>query len=415
MLPWLATTVTDSPFWVGAVAAASRLPWLVAVLAGLAVDRRSPARLMAATSCARAACWLVLVALALTGELGLAVLLTASLILGIIEVVYETAAQTALPHLVPGDSLVRANGHLRTAEIAAQEFLGRPAGGLLLALSSSLALALNAVASLVSALLLFGLRDSTPVSRPAEEETEGPWRSATRRIRVIVHNPLLARLAVSTVCFNLVYAAILATQVLFAQQVLGLGAAQFGFLMTCTAVGGVVGGTLSGRLSALLPSGWMPMASLAVVGGSHAAIAAAPVVAVVAPALAIGSAAVLNYSVSVVSLRQTVTARQLLGRVNAAMGTVTWGVAAIGMLAGGAAVDLLARWVDGTDALRAVYALSTLVVTVLLGTVGGASRCWPRAAERDCRCCPRPDRWPGRRAERPRYFRDRTMLHPSGA
>ena len=208
------------------------------------------------------------------------------------------------------------------------------------------------------------------MSRPAEEETEGPCRSATRGIRVIVHNPLLARLAVSTVCFNLVYAAILATQVLFAQQVLGLGAAQFGFLMTCTAVGGVVGGTLSGRLSALLPSGWMPMASLAVVGGSHAAIAAAPVVAVVAPALAIGSAAVLNYSVSVVSLRQTVTARQLLGRVNAAMGTVTWGVAAIGMLAGGAAVHLLAWWVDGTDALRAVYALSTLVVIVLLGTVG---------------------------------------------
>src|SRR5690606_20978153 len=238
---------------------------------------------MAATSCARAACWHVLVALALTGELGLAVLLTASLILGIIEVVYETAAQTALPHLVPGGSLVRANGHLRTAEFAAQEFLGRPAGGLLLAL--------------VSALLLLGLRDSTPVSRPAEEETEGPWCSATRGIRVIVHNPLLARLAVSTVCFNLVYAAVLATQVLFAQQVLGVGAAQFGFLMTSTSVGGGVGGPPRGRLSALLPSGWRPMASLAVVGGSHAALAAAPVVAVVAPALAIGSAAVLNYSV----------------------------------------------------------------------------------------------------------------------
>ena len=304
VLPWLATTVTDSPFWVGAVAAASRLPWLVAVLAGLAVDRRSPARL-------------------------------------------RPAGQHA----------------------------GVPAG---------------------------------------RRGNRGPLALGHPGIRVIVHNPLLARLAVSTVCFNLVYAAILATQVLFAQQVLGLGAAQFGFLMTCTAVGGVVGGTLSGRLSALLPSRWMPMASLAVVGGSHAAIAAAPVVAVVAPALAIGSAAVLNYSVSVVSLRQTVTARQLLGRVNAAMGTVTWGVAAIGMLAGGAAVDLLARWVDGTDALRAVYALSTLVVIVLLGTMGGASRCWPRAAERDCRCCPRPDRWPGRRAERPRYFRDRTMLHPSG-
>jgi hypothetical protein len=72
----------------------------------------------------------------------------------------------------------------------------------------------------------------------------------------------------------------------------------------------------------------------------------------------------------VVSLRQKVTDRRLLGRVNAAMGTVTWGVAAIGMVAGGAGVDLLARWMDRTDALRAVYALSTAVVVVLLVTVG---------------------------------------------
>jgi MFS family permease len=370
VLPWLATLVTDSAFWVGAVAAASRLPWLIAVIAGLAVDRRSPARLMAETSCARAVCWIVLVALALTGELGLTVLLLASLVLGVIEVVYETAAQTALPHLVPDDALVRANGHLRTAEITAQEFLGRPAGGLLLAVSSSLALTLNAVASLVSAVLLFTLRHSTPVSRPPEAEAESRWHAATRGARVIVQHPLLSRLAVSTVCFNLVYAAILATQVLFAQQVLGLGAAQFGLLMTATAVGGVLGGTLSGRIAALLPAGWMPMLSLAVVGAGHAAIAAVPHVAVVACALAVSSAAVLTYSVSVVSLRQKVTERRLLGRVNAAMGTVTWGVAAIGMVAGGAGVDLLARWMDRTDALRAVYALSTAVVVVLLVTVG---------------------------------------------
>ncbi|NKY97045.1 MFS transporter [Nocardiopsis alborubida] len=372
VLPWLATAATDSAFWVAATAAAGRLPWLFAIPAGVLVDRCSSLRLMAAASTARVVSWTFLAVLALTGQLTLPVLLAGSLVLGVVEVLYDTAALTALPRIVPRSALVRANGHLKTAEITAQEFAGRPLGGVLLGLHAALALAVNAVFAAVSALLLTRLNQRKTGSGPPDPRP----RPRTDRhgisagVRTIVEHPLLRRTAIATVCFNVVYAAILATQVLFAQEVLGLNAAQFGLVMTAAAVGGVAGGQLSGRAADHLPAGWLPMASLCVVGLSHTAIACVPRLAVVIPALALSSAAVLMYSVSVASLRQRVTPQDLLGRVNAAMGSATWGVAAIGMAAGGVLVDVLSSWTSQGFALRSVYAVSAIAVLVILTTVG---------------------------------------------
>lgn len=370
VLPWLATTVTDSAFWVAATAAASRLPWLVAIPAGVLVDRWPRLQTMAAASLVRVVLWTSFAVLALTGGLTLPTLLIGSLLLGTVEVLYDTAALSALPQLVPRTALVRANGHLRTAEITAQEFLGRPLGGLLLGLHSALALAVNAVGTAFSALLLARLSRRRADARPQEAEPKPGWRGVGEGVRVIWTHPLLRRTTVATICFNAAYAAILATQVLFAQEVLGLDAVEFGLLMTATAVGGVAGGQLSGFASRRLPAGWMPMVSLGVVGLSHAAVAAVPRLAVIVPALMLSSAAVLMYSVSVASLRQRVTPDRLLGRVNAAMGSAAWGVAAIGMTAGGALVDVFAAWTSRTQGLKAMYALSAVVVAVILVTLG---------------------------------------------
>lgn len=370
VLPWLATTVTDSALWVAVTAAASRLPWLVAIPAGVLIDRWPRLKTMAAASVVRVVLWTSFAALALTGGLTLPTLLIGSLLLGTVEVLYDTAALSALPQLVPKTALVRANGHLRTAEITAQEFLGRPLGGLLLGLHAALALAVNAVGTAFSALLLARLGGRRAEARPEAAGPRPGWRGVGDGVRAIWAHPLLRRTTVATICFNAAYAAILATQVLFAQEVLGLDAMAFGLLMTATAVGGVAGGQLSGLAARRLPAGWMPMVSLGVVGLSHAAVAAVPRIGVIVPALMLSSAAVLMYSVSVASLRQRVTPDRLLGRVNAAMGSAAWGVAAIGMAAGGALVDAAAAWTSRTAALTAMYALSAVTVALVLVTLG---------------------------------------------
>ncbi|PSL00882.1 MFS-type transporter involved in bile tolerance (Atg22 family) [Murinocardiopsis flavida] len=370
-LPWIATTVTDEAFWVGAVAAAGRLPWLIAAIpAGAVIDRHPRLPTMAAAAVVRAVLWGGLGALALTGGLRLDVLLAAAFALGLAEVCYDTAAVTAIPDLVPRARLEAANGQFRTAEITAQEFLGRPVGGF--ALTAGIAPALFGSAGICAlvAVVLARLHKGERREPPDPGERQSGWRRAGAGVAAIWASPLLRRLVGVTMAFNVAYATILATQVLFAQQTLGLDAAQFGLLMLAAAAGGVVGGQVSGVLAARLPAGWLPMASLSATGCCFLVMAAAPVVPVVAAMLFVSSACVLAYTVSASSLRQRVVPAHLLGRVNAAAGTASWGLATVGMGAGGALVSLAQRRLAESDALRLPYALTAAVILVLVCVAG---------------------------------------------
>ncbi|WP_433868500.1 MFS transporter [Saccharopolyspora sp. CA-218241] len=370
-LPWIATTVTDEAFLVGAVAAAGRLPWLVAAIpAGAVIDRLPRFATMAAAATVRALLWAGLGLAAVTGRLSLEALLVVAFALGLAEVFYDTAAVTAIPRLVARGHLEAANGQFRTAEITAQEFLGRPAGGFVLTAGAAPALFLNAgICALVPALLLRLCRDEHREPRLADDRDSG-WRRFGAGITTIRASPLLRRLVGVTMLFNLAYATVLATQVLFARTTLGLGSAQFGLLMLTAAAGGILGGQFGGRVAARLPAGWLPMTGLAGTGICHLVMAAAPVVPVVAVMLFVSHACVLLCTVSVSSLRQRVTPAALLGRVNAAAGTASWGVATVGMVAGGGLVSLAERWLTDSDALRVPHALTAAVLLVLVCTVG---------------------------------------------
>lgn len=370
-LPWIATTLTDDAFWVGVVAASGRLPWLLAAIpAGVLIDRLSRVGVMAVAAVARAILWGVLGVLALTDQLRLDLLIAAAAALGLAEVFYDTAALTLLPALVPDDRLESANGQFRTAEITAQEFAGRPVGGLALTAGMAPALFLNATVCALVVALLARLRGSDGTRRHAGEGQGSLWRRTGAGVAAIWTSPLLRRLVGTTMAFNAAYSTVLATQVLFVQTTLGLGSAEFGLLMLAAAAGGVVGGQCSGLLAARLPAGWLPMASLATASGCFLTMAATPTVPVVVAMLFLSSAGVLSYSVSVAALRQRATPSHLLGRVNAASGTASWGIATVGMAGGGALVGLAERWLPESDAPRLPYALTAAVGLTLVLTVG---------------------------------------------
>lgn len=364
VLPWIATGVADSALGVAAVAAAGRAPWLVAVVpAGALVDRVSRTAAMASASCARALLWGALGVLALTGGLSVPLLLGAAFALGLVEVVYDTAAVTAIPGLVRRDQLDTANGRFRIAEITAQELLGRPAGGLALALGAAAALFAPAALGLLAAALLLPLRGSEPSRRAVPGP---PWSGFT----AIARSPLLRHLVGAAVALNLAYAMATAIQVLFAQSVLGLSAPQFGLLMAAAAVGGIAGGHFSAALSSRLPPGWLPAAGLAAASAGYAATASFPTVAVTACALFCSSAGVLIFTVAASTLRQRAVPDHLLGRVNAAVGMATWGTGALGMLAGGALADAAGPWLTTAEALRLPYAAAAAVIALPLVLLG---------------------------------------------
>jgi hypothetical protein len=123
-----------------------------------------------------------------------------------------------------------------------------------------------------------------------------------------------------------VYAAYSSIFVLFAQDILGLGAVGYGILLTSGALGGLIGSLAADRT--LLGS---VLLSAAALGGT----------AVTGNAFAVGGLFVLVgicvviWNVITVSLRQAVIPENLFGRVNSVYRLLGWGAIPIGALLGG--------------------------------------------------------------------------------
>ena len=133
-LPLIAVTLTTEPALVAGVAVAARLPWLFFVLfAGAIADRVDRRATMRNVQLLRVAVVAGLLLLALTDSLALPVLYAAALALGIGETFYDTAGMSIMPSLVPRELLSRANSRLYAVEMAANELVGPPLGGLLVA------------------------------------------------------------------------------------------------------------------------------------------------------------------------------------------------------------------------------------------------------------------------------------------
>ncbi|GAA1464706.1 hypothetical protein GCM10009603_42500 [Nocardiopsis exhalans] len=382
-VPWLASSLApDNAALVAAVATAGRLPWLLLALpAGVLVDRLPRFTLMVSANSLRVLLWALLAAVVFSGWASVPLLAAFAFCFGALEVCYDTAAETTVPALVPRENLERANGHIRSGAIVAQEFAGRPLGGFVLALGLFVPFLFNIAALLVSVVALLRVRSTAPARGSSPElAPEAPPKTprglrgvredVVEGVKALWSQPLLRAVAVIAIFVNTTYATMLSTQVLFVRDTLGLGSAGFGLLMAFAAVGGILGGQLVSRLRALLPHGTLPVFCLAGSSLLYLVVAVFPLTPVVAGVYFLSGGLVLGYGVAMTSIRQRITPDHLLGRVNAAMRTVSWGMSAVGMAAGGVLVASLAPVLGQTDALRVPYALVSavgLAVVVFFG------------------------------------------------
>ncbi len=169
----MAVTLVDSPALVAGVAFLGTLPWLVFALpAGALADRVDRRRSMLVANLLRAAVVAILVLVAVLGWTSLAALYAVALCLGIAEVVYDTSAQSILPQLIGREQLSRANGRLQAAELTANEFVGPPLGGVLVATGAAVAFA-------TSSLLWGGCRGRPAArTRPLPDRARAPQQHA---------------------------------------------------------------------------------------------------------------------------------------------------------------------------------------------------------------------------------------------
>lgn len=237
--PLLVASQTQDPFLVALAALLQRLPWLLfGLYAGVLADRLDRRLIVVAVDLARAAVLAVLTLALVTGQVNIAVVLGAMLLLGTAEVFADTATGTLLPMVVAKADLGIGNARLMAGFLTTNQLVGPAVGAALFAagtawpfLTQCVCVALGAV--MVSRMVLPEVERPAQRSHVRRDIAEGfrwTWQSAPVRT-----------LTLTIVTFNVTFGAAWSVLVLYATQRLGLGAVGFGLLTTVSAVGGIAG------------------------------------------------------------------------------------------------------------------------------------------------------------------------------
>ncbi|HEX5594707.1 MAG TPA: MFS transporter [Micromonosporaceae bacterium] len=347
--PLLAAALTDSPIAVAAVAAAQFLPWLIAgLVAGSLADNRGPRGLIAFADSGRVVILLTLTVSVATGWVTVPLVVVSAFLLGVGETLRDTAAQTAVPRLVPDEQLEKANGRLVAGEIMGNEFVGPPVGAFLFVAGAALPFAVNGGALALAVMLVLSLPlsltrpDAAPsehaegLARPGSATSDAGQMRILAGLHWLARQPMLRTLVIVAAAVAAADSAWFAIFVLYAQERLGMGSLGFGMLLATGAAGGLAGSFAADRLIGRFRHRRVLAWSLAITAGIPTLLVVAPnrtaAVAVVISTSA--SFAILN--VAALSMRQRIVPGGLLGRVVAASRMLTFTCSALGALLGGA-------------------------------------------------------------------------------
>ena len=351
--PWLASAITRNPILVAMVMVAQRLPWLVFSLpAGVITDRVDRRKAMLSMDVIRGLITLgvAFAVLGVQGTLpgpdqlddvvgtrtGLFVLvLVATLLLGMAEVLRDNSAQTILPNIVEPDQLEKANGRMWSIETVTNTFLGPPLASILLLVAFSLPFFVDAGTFFVAAALVAMIPGSFRAKRSTTQPQQSFKQELKQGVRWLMGHPLLRPMAIILGLMNAGSMIVFATFVLFAQEVLGVGPLLFTVLGFGGAVGGLIGGYVAPQVSKRLGSGASLALALAGMTISPALIGLSGWWPVVLVLFGFEAFFGILWNVITVSLRQTIIPEDLLGRVNSVYRFFAWGMMPIGLAIGG--------------------------------------------------------------------------------
>lgn len=339
--PLLAAGLTDDARLVSGLAAAQTLPWLVfALVSGALVDRLDRKTVMVAVDTFRAFAFGGLTLVVATDWASLPLLYAVFFAVGVSETLFDTAALSLMPSIVDTEYLARANGRLQSGEVLANHLAGPPLGGLLFAGAAAAPFALEAVSFALAALLVWRIRAprSIPVPRAAPEQRR-LRDEIGEGVRYLFGHSLLRVIAVVLGVWNLLEYMMVGVIVLFCTRWLGLNEAGYGIVLSSMAVGGLIGGVTTDRLTRAIGEGStlrLVMLSSAV---ATAALPATHSAVVVVVASAVGGWVAVTWNVTTVSLRQAIVPHQILGRVNSVYRLLAFGGMPFGALLGGVVAD----------------------------------------------------------------------------
>ena len=328
-----------SAFEVAALATVEFLPFLLVSLpAGVWVDRLPRRPILVVGDLARAGLLLSIPIAYFFDALTIWQMYAVGFFVGIATVFFDVAYQSYLPALVERRQIVDGNAKLEISRTGAQ-FGGPGFAGLLIGwLKAPVAILLDAISFLCSALFIFAIRK--PERARDEREPRRKMRVELREgLSYVLRHPYLKNIAACTGLFNFFGSLGFAVVLVFARRELHLSPEAIGLALTLGNVGGLLAAFTATRVAARLGVGRTIISSAVIGGPMFLVIPFAPsgnaALAWLVPAWTVGAFTNVIYNVTQISLRQAITPERIQGRMNSVMRFVVWGTIPLGSFVGG--------------------------------------------------------------------------------
>jgi MFS family permease len=339
-LPLTAVLVLDAtPAQMGILMAIEALPsLLIGLFVGVWVDHNRRRPILIVADLGRAVLLGVVPVAAVLGLLRLEHLYVVCFLGSVLGLFFGVAHRSFLPSLVGREHLIEANSKLELSNSVAEIVGPGVAGGLVQVVTAPIAIAVDAISFLVSAVLLGLIGVSEPVPKPAEPQNIG--KEIGEGLELVLRDRLLRSIAGCLSTLYLFNGVLEAVFILYVTQELGIGAGLLGLIFAGGSVGFLLGALLPGWV--VRRFGWGPgiMVGLLLVGLSDLLVplvrgSAAVAVAVLMSAQFLFGLGLVVFNAGQVSLRQAVTPDELQGRMNATMSFLAGAAVPLGGLLGG--------------------------------------------------------------------------------
>ncbi|MFM9442625.1 MFS transporter [Streptomyces acidiscabies] len=324
---------------VAGLVTAQFLPFLLLGLpAGVWVDRLARRTVLIVCDIGRALVLATVPVAFLLDAVSLPLLYAVACLHGALTVFFDVAYQTYLPEIVERDRLADANGKLELSRSGAQ-IAGPGLAGLLVSwLRAPLVLVVDVVSYLLSAFFLWRIetRPAAPPPAPAERRL---FKEVATALRWIFRHRTLAPLVACLALLNFFSGGIMyALLIPYAVRELGMSAGTAGLLLGLSNAGFVAGALVAGRIGKRFGVKRTLIGAVAANVSGMALLPLAPDTqpqAVFLAGMTIAWFGAVVFNIHQVTLRQTITPQELLGRVNASIRFVIWGVIPLGATTGG--------------------------------------------------------------------------------
>jgi MFS family permease len=293
---------------------------VVGLVAGAWVDRLRRRPVLIWADLGRAALLASIPVAFVLGVLTFWQLLAVSGLAAVLTAFFDSADNAYLPTIVEHERLVDANSALAASGSAAEFMAFGISGFLVQLLTAPIAIAIDALSFVASAVLIGSIRrpEGPP---PTKAEREPVLDEIREGLRLVIHDPVLRAFAGAQMALAALWGIFGATWFLFVLDELGIGPAAIGVIAGVGGFSSFIGATVASRATRRWGIGPVAAAAmlLSAIGNAFIPLAPAglPLVAVGCLVMQqlVADSAVTVYDITEASVRQTLVRDRALGRV----------------------------------------------------------------------------------------------------